>query len=276
MKHLFSNRVKIVLIVAVLIAVLLTVITSLTGFDLPDLFVKGVLTPIRTGASMLTEQAGRLYNYIFEYEALEAENQALREELAKLEEDARDADAIQRENDNLRSLLNLKEANEDYTFADAYIISRSSQNWSSTFTVNRGTTVGIEPGMCAVTANGELVGLVSEAGPNYAVVKSVLDSSLEISATISASGYNGMVQGGYAMGLDGLMRMDYLPSSAVIRNNDQVVTSGSTVYPRGLILGNVVDAGFDDTGVSKYAILRPAVELGSLEQVFIITAYEVE
>ena len=69
--------------------------------------------------------------------------------------------------------------------------------------------------------------------------------------------------------------MDYLPSSAVIRNNDEVVTSGSTVYPRGLILGNVVDAGFDDTGVAKYALLRPAVELGSLEQVFIVTAYEV-
>jgi cell shape-determining protein MreC len=47
------------------------------------------------------------------------------------------------------------------------------------------------------------------------------------------------------------------------------------VYPRGLIVGNVVDAGFDDTGVAKYAILQPAVELGSLEQVFIITEYEV-
>ena len=276
MKHLFSNRVKIVLIAAVLIAVLLTIVSNLTGFDLPDMLVKGVLTPIRAGASMLTEQAGRIYNYMFEYEALEAENQALREALTALEEDARDADTAQRENDRLRALLGLKEAHEDYTLADAYIISRSSQEWSSTFTVNRGTAVGIAPGMCAVTANGELVGLVSEAGPNYAVVKSVLDSSLEISATISASGYNGMVQGGYATGLDGLMRMDYLPSSAVIRNNDQVVTSGSTVYPRGLILGNVVDAGFDDTGVSKYAILRPAVELGSLEQVFIITAYEVE
>jgi alpha-D-ribose 1-methylphosphonate 5-phosphate C-P lyase len=44
--------------------------------------------------------------------------------------------------------------------------------------------------------------------------------------------------------------MDYLPSSAVIRNNDQVVTSGSTVYPRNLILGYVIDAGFNDTGVA--------------------------
>ena len=275
MKHLFSTRVKVVLIAAVIIAVLLTVISSLTGLRLPEMLVKGVLTPVRTGASKLTEQAQRLYNYMFEYEALEAENQALKDTLAALSEDARDADAAQRENDRLRALLELKEAHEDYVLADAYIISRSSQEWSSTFTINRGTSSGIQAGMCAITANGELVGLVSEAGSNYAVVKSVLDSSLEISATISASGYNGMVQGGYSSGLDGLLRMDYLPSSAVIRNNDEVVTSGSTVYPRGLILGNVVDAGFDDTGVAKYALLRPAVELGSLEQVFIVTAYEV-
>ena len=130
--------------------------------------------------------------------------------------------------------------------------------------------------MCAITANGEMVGLVIEAGSNYSVIKTVLDSSLEISATIASSGYNGMVQGGYASGLEGLLRMDYLPSSAVIRNNDQVVTSGSMVYPRNLIIGYVVDAGFDDTGVAKYALLEPAVNIGSLEQVFIITEYQVE
>jgi hypothetical protein len=74
--------------------------------------------------------------------------------------------------------------------------------------------------------------------------------------------------------LEGLLRMNYLPSSAVIRNNDEVVTSGSTIYPRDLIVGYVVDAGFDDTGVAKYALLQPAVNIGSLEQVFIVTEYD--
>ena len=274
MKHFFSTRVRVVLIIAVLLAVVLTVISSLTGLSLPDMFVKGILTPIRTGASKLTDQAEQLYNYMFEYESLLAENAALKEDLAQLEEDARLADSVARENDRLRALLGLTEANEDYSLVDCYIISRSSQEWSSSFTVNKGTNSGITAGMCAITANGEVVGLVSEAGSNYAVVKSVLDSSLEISATISSSGYNGMVQGGYSTGLEGLLRMDYLPSSAVIRNNDQVVTSGSTVYPRNLIIGYVVDAGFDDTGVAKYALLEPAVNVGSLEQVFIVTEYD--
>jgi len=273
MRHFFSTRVKVVLIIAVLLAVVLTVTSNLAGFSVPDLLVKGVLTPIRTGVSRLVDQAEQLYNYMFSYESVLAENERLKQELAQLENDARRADALQRENDRLRSALTMVQTHEDYKLVDCYIISRSSQEWSSTFTVNRGTAAGIRPGMCAITANNEVVGLVSEAGSNYAVIKSVMDSSLEISATIASSGYNGMVQGGYAAGLDGLLRMDYLPSNSVIRNNDQVVTSGSTVYPRNLIIGNVVDADFDDTGVAKYALLKPAVNVGSLEQIFIVTEY---
>ena len=273
MKHYLTTRVRIVLVAAVLIAVILTVVSSLTGLNLPNMIAQGVLTPIRSGISSLTDKAEQYYDYMFRYESLVAENAKLKDELAQVSDNARKYDSIAAENDRLRQLLELTKSHEDYALVDAYIISRSSVDWSSTFTINRGTNAGIEAGMCAITASGELVGLVSEAGPNYAVVKSVLDSSLEISATIASSGYNGMVQGGYASGLEGLLRMNYLPSSATIRNNDQVVTSGSTVYPRNLIIGHVVDAGFDDAGIAKYALLQPAADIRQVEQVFVVTEY---
>ncbi|MBQ8748775.1 MAG: rod shape-determining protein MreC [Oscillospiraceae bacterium] len=273
MKHLFTSRVRVVLVAAVLLAIVLAVVSSLTGLKLPQMMVQGVLAPFRAGVSKLTDQAQQLYDYIFSYESLLAENEALKEQLAAIENEARDAYAVKQENEELRAMLDLKTTHEDYKLADAYIIATSSADWSNTFTINRGTNVGIQEGMCAITAYGELVGLVSEVGVNYSIVKSVLDSSLEISATIAASGHSGMVQGGYASGLDGLLRMNYLPSSAAIRNHDQVVTTGSTVYPRNLILGHVVDAGFDDTGVAKYALLEPAVDVRSLEHVFIVTEY---
>ena len=259
----------------VLIAIVLAVVGSLTGLKLPQMIVQGVLAPFRTGASKLADGSQQIYDYIFKYESLLAENQALKEQLAAIEDEARDAYATKQENERLRAALELIDAHEDYELVDAYIISTSSADWSNTFTINRGTNVGIQEGMCAITAYGELVGLVSEVGVNYAVVKSVLDSSLEISATIVASGHSGMVQGGYASGLDGLLRMNYLPSNSTIRNRDQVVTTGSTVYPRNLVLGYVVDAGFDDTGVAKYALLEPAADVRSLEQVFIVTQYNV-
>ena len=275
MKQLMTSRIRTVLVVALLLAVVLAVVSALTGLSLPDMAVKGILTPIRTGVSRLTDKAEELYGYIFKYESLAAENEALKQELADISNNARIADSMTRENERLRDLLDLKNANEDYKLVDGYIISWSSNDWTSTFTINRGTNAGIQVGMCAVTANGELVGLVQEVGTNYAVIKSIMDSSLEISATISASGYNGMVKGGYSEGLSDKLRMNYLPSSATIHINDQVVTTGSTVYPRGLIVGKVVDAGFADTGVAKYAILEPAADIDALEQVFVITEFNV-
>lgn len=276
MRHFFTTKVKVVLILALLITAGLAVATNLLGVTVGDLLVQTVITPLRTGASALTDRAEQLYNYVFEYEKLAAENTALREELSQMRDDSRDAASIKRENDRLRELLQLKKEHEDYELVDAYIITWDSNDWSKAFTINRGTSSGIEAGMCAITESGEVVGVVTEAGTNYAKVKTVLDSSLDISAIIAASGYSGMVRGGYASGLPGMLRMDYLPSGAVIRNNDQVVTAGSTVYPRNLILGYIVDAGMNDNGIAKYAVLKPAADIDALEQVFILTSFNME
>lgn len=273
MRHFFTTKIRIILVLAIVLAIGLAVLTGLTDINLPNVIVQGVITPLRTGVSRLTDQAEQMYGYIFKYEALAAENAALKEELSQMKDDARLADTLKRENDRLRALNELKSTHEDYQLVDAYIIAWGSTDWTSTLTINRGSNVGIEAGMCAITENGEVVGLVTEAGPNYAVIKTVLDSSLGISATITSSGYNGMIQGNYVEGREDMLRMNYLPSNAVIRTGDQVVTSGSTVYPRDLILGYIVDADFDDTGVAKFALLKPAADINTLEQVFILTAY---
>ena len=276
MRHFFSARVRVVLILALLLAGGLGVLSTITGKSIPSIVVQGVLTPLRAGANALTEQAEQMYNYMFRYEALQSENEALKSQIAQMEEDNRLADSIQRENDRLRALLELKKNNPDYQLVDGYIIARSSTDWTSALTIDCGSAQGIEVGMVAITANGEVVGLVTEAGSNYCTVKTILDSSLEISATISSSGYSGMVQGAYTSADAGYLRMNYLPSAAVIRNRDQVVTAGSTVYPRNLILGYVVAVGMDDASVAKFARVEPAAGIDQLEQVFILTNFDQE
>ena len=273
MRHLFSGKIRILLVLSVLLAAGLMVLGSSTGLGLPGLLVKGLLAPFRMAGNALTTQAENIYSYMFKYEALVAENEALRAQVAEMEETARKADSMAKENQRLRDVLEMTGTHEDYKLVDAYIIGWSSTDWSNTLTINRGTDSGIDVGMCAITSDREVVGLVTAVGPNFAVVKTVLDSTLEVSANIASSGYNGMVTGDYIEGRKDMLRMEYLPSSAVIRNNDEVVTTGSMVYPKNLILGYVVDAGFDDSGVAKYAILEPAAEIGSLEQVFILTSF---
>ena len=276
MRHLFNTKLKIIIILAVLLTAVLAVMAGLTNRSVPELLVQGVLAPFRAAATSLTKTAERYYSYMFRYEALEAENESLKEQIANMEDAARKADATERENARLRNQLSFKETHETYDEVDAYIIGWSSTDWSNTVTINRGSNAGIEENMVAITDVGEVVGLVTQVGANFAVVKTVLDSTLEISATITTSGYNGMVSGGYIEGNEKFLQMGYLPSSSIIRNKDQVVTSGSTVYPRGLILGHVVDAGFKETGVAKYAVLQPAADISSLEQIFIVTNFQTE
>ena len=276
MRQLFSTKVRIIIVVAILISAILAVLAGLSNQTVPGTIVQSFLNPFRSIGNSLTKTAEQYYSYMFRYEALQAENDTLNARIAEMEDVARQADSTSRENERLRALLDLKATHEDYELVDAYIIGWSSTDWSNTYTLNRGTNAGIQENMCAITETGQVVGLVTEAGPNYAVVKTILDSTLEISGTISSSGYNGMVSGGYIDGNEKLLKMNYLPSDSIIRNQDQVVTSGSTVYPRGLIMGYVVDAGFEETGVAKFALLKAAADIDSLEQVFIITQYTTE
>ena len=276
MKQIFTRKVRNVLIAAVLVTIVLSIAASALGFGLPEVVVRTILQPMRSGAQALTSQAEGIYSYLFRYEALEERVKQLEAENAQLKEEVRAAATLTREVERLTAALDLKTQREDFVLLDTYIIGWSSGDWSETCIINKGSAAGVQVGQCVITANGEVVGLVTEVGLKDAIVKTVLDSSLEISATIAASGYNGMVQGGYATGEEGYLRMNYLPSDSVICNHDQVVTAGSTLYPRDLVLGNVVDAGFDETGVAKFAILEPAADFGSLEQVFVLTRYATE
>lgn len=274
MKRRVSGRVRLILILAVLLAAVTAITAALSGTAWGGKAVQTVLTPLRSGVSSVTRQIERYYNYIFSYEALEAENAYLEQRLASMEDEVRSADSLQRENERLRELLKLSQEHEDYSWCAAYVVSWDSSSWKSTFTIGKGTNSGLETGMVAVTEYGQVVGLITEIGPSWATVTTILDTSLEISACIASSGNTGVVQGAYTTGNAGMLRMNYLPSEAVLRNNDQVVTTGSTVYPKDLILGYVEDAGFDETGVAKYAILRPAANMDNLSQVFIITQYD--
>lgn len=274
MKKFWKKGARAALALALVFAIAIALMSAL-GAKTPALerAMQAILTPLRSGVTALTNQAEQLYSYLFRYEALQAENEALKAQIADMEYDARTADAYQRENQRLKELLDLTKEHEDYDLVSAYIITWDSNNWKSSFTINKGSASGIETGMVAITARGEAVGMVTDVGKSWATVTTVLDSSLEISAQIASSGYAGMVQGAYVTGSEGMLRMNYLPTDAVIRNNDQVVTSGSTVYPRDLILGYVADAGFDESGVAKYAILTPAADFENMEQVFILTNY---
>ena len=143
MRHLFSTKVRVILVLAVLLAAALAVVAGVSEQSLPEVVVQGILTPFKAAGNALTQTAEKYYSYMFRYEALAAENQALKADIAEMEDVARQADATARENQRLRQALNLTSHHEDYKLVDAYIISTSTVDWENTFTINQGTNMGI-------------------------------------------------------------------------------------------------------------------------------------
>ncbi len=274
-KKLFSSKIKTLLIVAVTLAVVTTVITAVVGGTTFSKTVFGdVLTPLRSGVAAIDRAALRYYNYIFSYESLKEENAALKQQIADLEEDIRTAQELQRENQRYEQLLEIKEEHPDYIFEPAYLISWDASTWRSTFTIGKGSNHGLEVGMAALSENRQMIGIITDLGDNWATVTTILDSGLEISAAIASSGYTGVVQGTYQSENTQVLRMNYLSTDAVLKNGDQVVTTGSTMYPKGLLLGKISNVSLDETGVAKYAALKASCDLDDLEQVFILVNYE--
>ena len=211
MKKLFRGRVRLILLLAVLLAAATALTAALSGTAWGSRTVQAVLTPFRSGFSALTRQAERYYNYLFNYESLSAENDYLRRQISSMENEVRTADSLQRENERLKELLGLQEEHEDYRFNEAYIVSWDSSSWKSTFTIGKGTHSGLETGMVVVTEYGQVVGLITDIGPNWATVTTVLDTSLEISASVASAGYTGVVQGAYTTNASGKLRMNTCP-----------------------------------------------------------------
>ena len=278
MKKLFSTRVKGILIAALVIAVLCSVIALVRSDAGPVRnLLNAALSPVRSAATSLAERVESFYNYLYRYELIEAENASLKAQLAEAGDKIRSAEEYERENERLRDLDGLLAQHEDYELVDAHISAWSDSNWNSGFTIDKGTCQGISVGQCVITENRQVVGLITDAGRNWSTVMTILDPTSEISAMVYGSGYMGVAQGDFELMESGQLRMSYLSTEAIIRNGDQVMTTGSgDVYPQGLIIGSVADVALDQAGVSKYAIINPAADVEALEQVFVIISYDYE
>lgn len=189
-------------------------------------------------------------------------------------QDIRNSQTYKEENEYLRSLLELKDKHTDYTLEIAGVVSWDRGGYNSVMTISKGSSAGLAPGMCAITADGQVIGLITEVGTNWASVTTILDTTSEIGAYIFGSGYSCIAQGNFDLMRQGLLQASYINSSATIRNGDQILTSGDgDIYPPGLVMGTVTDVGDDEVNVAKYAVITPTIDISSVEQVFLIKSY---
>ena len=265
------------LIITTVCAVLISVLSfvSATSGFLQN--AVGVLTyPFRSAVTAVATWAEDKQRYYKDYSDLIAENEALRERVAELERDARQAEADREENALLRELLELREQRRDLTFESAAVIDRESTNWTSALTLNRGTAHGVEKNDCVVSAEGDLVGVVSAVGYNWCTMLTVIDTDTELGARVFRTQEVAVAEGDLALMGEGKLKLSYLSADAQLLSGDVVTTSGlGGFYPGGLVCGTVESGGTGDDGLAQYAVRAPAARLGELSEVFIIKDFDI-
>lgn len=258
-------------------AVLLSVLSFLSSTSSFLENAVGVVTyPFRSAATAVAEWVEDKQHYYKDYSDLLAENEALRVRVAELEREARQAEADREENALLRELLELHEQRRDLVFESASIIDRQTTNWTNALTLNRGTAHGVSQNDCVITAEGYLVGVVTDVGYNWCTVLTVIDTDTELGARIVRTQEVVVAEGDLALMEDGRLKLTYLSADAQLLSGDYVVTSGlGGFYPGGLVIGTVESILVDDDGLTLYAVLAPLARLDSLSEVFIVKDFEI-
>ena len=266
----------------IIIALLLTAAISVGSVFLPNLTAPathalGVLaTPFRAAATFFADRVEAAYDYAFRYQALVDQVERLEAQVAEMSEENRTAQAALDENERLRDLLKLRQARADFTFESATVTGRTASSWADTLTISKGSASGVEKDMCVVTENGYLVGVVTDVGPNWATVTTLIDPNTSIGAAVERTGDAGILTSDLDSMSQGRCRLTYLDSAATLTEGDTVVTSGrGGVYPAGITVGTVLEEGYTTSGMERYAVVAPTVELGGLKQVFVIKAFDV-
>ena len=277
MKNFLKEHGLWILFTAAVISVMLAVMSTFTTTS-PFLVnvANTVTSPFRTAYTTVVNWFNEKQNYYRDITLLEAENAELRQRLAQLESEIRQARDDSEENKLLRDLLNLREKRKDFVFESADITEHSVTNWSSTLTLNKGTLHGVEVNDCVIDATGALVGTIQQVGLNWATVLTLVDSDTSMGAQVFRTKDLGLAQGNFSLMGENLLRLDYLPAECELLGGDLVETSGlGGYYPSGLIIGTIERVQRDDSGSASYAILTPSVELSDLTEVFVIKEFDV-
>ena len=231
--------------------------------------IQGVLDGGAQGVSSVLSAIG-------EIDRLRIDNAALRQENERLENENARLDEIRRENESLTALLQIQSSLDHDTVA-SQVIARETSEGRRLVVIDKGTDVGLELGDAVVAQGGALAGRITEIGPTFAKVTLITDGSSTVIGQLLTTAATGDVVGQ----LGGTLVMRNIDSTVEIGLDEEVFTAGIELgggirspYPRGLVIGRVVDVRRDANDVVQTAFLDPAAELDTLEFVLVITSYD--
>lgn len=237
----------------------------------PLRYITGVtITPMQNGINTIGQWVSDKMDMLVDIQNLQAENAELKSQLEEYQMNERMQLSDENELKELRELYDLDSRFPDYEKVAADVISKDAGNWFDTFVINKGTNAGIQEG-CNVMAGNGLVGIVTEVGPNYAKVRSIIDDNSNVSAMFLTDSSICNVMGDEKYMDEGYIRAEHIDKDAIVSEGDELITSNiSDKFLPGITIGYVTNLTADTNNLTMSADVIPVVDFEHIQTVLVV------
>ena len=273
MLRFFKSRWVILPLITIFILIIMGVsINKSSKINWLNNIISVPLTPVQAFFSSIGESIGDGLAFFNDKNAMRKEIDTLRVRINELERENRELASFRDKNEELRLALNLKSQFEDYDIKGANIVAIDPGNWFNIFKIDIGSKDGIGTEYPVVTGAGGLVGRVMSADLTSSKVLTIIDESSAVAGWISKTGGGHVrVKGDILLKEQGYCRMDYIPLDVDVAVGDVIETSGlGGIYPKGILIGKVIEVRETNSEMNRYAIIEPAADFKRLEEVYVL------
>ena len=268
-----SGKSKYILIAITIVCCVMIFLTFTTDMHAGPLkYVAGyVITPIQKGVNAVGSWISERGVYFQDSSSLAAENKELKEQVSTLTEENNQLLQDREELDRLRNLYELDRRYEEYDTVGARVIAKDSGNWFNVFTIDKGTNDGIQKNH-NVMADGGLVGIVIDVGPDWATVRSIIDDYSNVSAMVTSTNDNCIITGDLRLIDEGKINLVKLndPEDQVTVGDKVVTSNVSERFLPGILIGYICEIGMDSNNLTKSGAITPVVDFRHLQEVLVI------
>lgn len=231
------------------------------------------IVPMQNGLNTVGMWMSDLTKNLDTLKELQTENDNLQAEIDELTMKINLLQQDKEELERLRELYQLDEYYSNYNTVGARVTANDSGNWFHSFLIDKGKNDGIKIDM-NVMAEGGLVGIITEVGPNWARVRSIIDDASNVSALVLSTSDTCIVNGDLTLMQEGQIRFEQLPNNDTkIESGEPVVTSHiSNKYLQGILIGYINEIHEDANNLTRSGYIIPAVDFQHLQEVLVITS----
>ncbi len=231
-----------------------------------------VFIPMQKGINSVGAWFGEKSDSLKKLSDVMAENEELQRQVDELTTELNTIKLEQYELENLRELFELDQKYPSYDKVAANVIGKDGGNWFTNFTIDKGSNDGIEVDMNVIAGSG-LVGIVTDVGPNYAKVSSIINDTMNVSGMVTTTSDNLIVNGSLQnMNENMVIEFSNLnDKDDAVAVGDAVVTSYvSDQYQQGILIGYISTITTDSNNLTKSGTLTPAVDFEHIQEVLVI------